>query len=141
VAVVTVWLGLFAVSAALPSLAATKANAALVQASSSAPGTLRAASASATRASSLDPLSDGGLRAQALIAIHQQHLSRARYYLERAVEREPSDELAWDELAEVDQFLGDRAGERTAARRVIALDPRGPNAQAIRRSGLLNRAS
>jgi hypothetical protein len=140
-AAATLWLGFFAVSAALPSLAATNANAALVEAATASPAALQAASAGARRASSLDPLSDRGLRAQALIAIHQRDLSRARYYLELALEREPSDEAAWVELAEVDRFLGDRSGERTAARRVIALDPRGSNAQAIRRSGLLNRRS
>jgi tetratricopeptide (TPR) repeat protein len=134
--VATLWLGLFALSAALPSLAASKANSALIKASSSSPAALRAATADARRATSLDPLADNGLRAQALIASHQKHLARARYYLERAVEREPSDELAWEELGQVDLFLGDLAGTRQAARRVIALDPRGPSAAGIRRSGL-----
>ncbi len=77
-------------------------------------------------------MSDAGLRAEAAIALHRGRLARARYYLQEALGRDPSDELAWNELAEVDLFLGEKAGVRQAARRVIALDPRGPSAQQLR---------
>lgn len=132
----TLWLSLFAVSAILPSLAASDARAALVDASSSSRTALAAAQAEARRASSLDPVSDAGLRAEASIVLHRGELGRARYDLERAVDREPSDELAWNDLIGVDSVLGDRAGARQAARRVIALDPYGPAARAVRRSNL-----
>ncbi len=132
----TLWLCLLSASAILPSLAASQASAALVAASSSSPTALVAAQSEARRASSLDPLSDAGLRAEASIALHRGELPRARYDLERAVGREPSDELAWDELTAVDSFLGDRAGVRQAARRVIVLDPYGPAARALRQSNL-----
>lgn len=140
-AAATLWLGFFVISAVLPSLAASKANAALIEAASASSARLDAAESNAKRASSLDPLSDAGLRAQGLIAVHRHKIARARYYLERAVERQPSDELAWDELGQVDGLLGDRSGVRHAARQVLALDPRGPNAQSIRRSGLLSGGS
>jgi hypothetical protein len=128
----TLWLCLFVVSALLPSLAASDSRAALVEASSSSRTALADAQAAARRASSLDPLSDAGLRAEASIALHRRQLTRARYDLQQAVGREPSDALAWNELREADGFLGDRAGARQAAGRVIALDPRGPAARALR---------
>lgn len=137
VTAITLWLSLFALSALLPSLAASHANSALVEASSSSQRALQAAQAEAQLASSLDPLSDAGLRAEASIALHRGDLSAARYDLERALGRQPSDALAWNELSAVDLFLGDRSGARLAARRVMALDPRGPEAQALRRSGLV----
>lgn len=133
---VTIWLCLFVVSALLPSLAASDSGAALVEASSSSRTALADAQAQARQASSLDPLSDAGLRAEASIALHRGALATARYDLERAVGREPSDELAWNELAGVDSLLGDRVAARQAARRVVALDPHGSAARALRRSNL-----
>jgi O-antigen ligase/polysaccharide polymerase Wzy-like membrane protein len=134
----TLWLCLFASSAILPSLAASRAQAALVDASNSSATVLTAAASKARSASSLDPLSDTGLRAEASISLHRGELTRARYDLEAALGREPSDELAWNQLAVVDLFLGDRGGARLAARRVVEIDPRGATAQALRRSGLLS---
>lgn len=131
----TVWMCLFTVSSVLPSLAAITANTALIEGSSSAPAVIAEAASKASLAASLDPFSDSGLRAEASIALHRGQLPRARYDLERAVGRQPSDELAWNELATVDGFLGDRTGARQAARRVVALDPRGPAAQPLIRSG------
>jgi hypothetical protein len=52
--------------------------------------------------------------------------------MEEAVGRDPSDELPWSELVQLDLFLRDRPGERQAARRVIALEPRGPGAEELR---------
>lgn len=137
----TVWLSLFAVSTLLPSLAASRANGALIRASSSSVRALDAAQSEARQASSLDPLSDTGLRAEASIALHRGQVTRARYDLEQALRREPSDELAWNELFEVDFFLSDRSAARLAARSVIELDPRGPEAQALRRSRLVSGGS
>lgn len=132
----TLWLCLFVVSASLPSLAASDSATALIEASRTSPAALVAAEADARRANALDPLSDTGLRAQASIALHRGELPLARYYLERAVGREPSDELAWNELAGVNAVLGNRAQAGQAARRVIALDRYGSTARALRASNL-----
>ncbi len=131
-AAATLGLCFFVCSAILPSLASSDASAALFEASNSSPASLATAQSQAKLATSLDPLSDAGLRAESAIALHRGRLARARYFLEEAVGREPSDELAWSELAEIDVFLRDRAGARQAGRRVIALDPRGPSAQALK---------
>lgn len=130
------WLSVFALSALLPNLAASKASAAVVEAGSSSPGILYAAQSSAALASSLDPLSDAGLLAEATIAVHRGQLARARDYLRQAVGREPTDRLAWNQLAQVDLFLRDAAGAALAAQREAALDPEGPAAKLILRAGL-----
>ncbi len=131
------WLCVFALSAALPSLAASRASAALVEAASTSPGALRSAQSSAALASSLDPLSDAGLRAEATVALHRSELARARDYLRRAVGRDPSDGLAWSELAEVDYLLRDTPGATLAEQRLVALDPRGQATQSVLRFALL----
>jgi tetratricopeptide (TPR) repeat protein len=133
----TLWLCVFALSAVLPSLAASKANSALIQAASGSSSALRSAQASAALASSLDPLSDAGLRAEATIAIHRGLLGRARADLQAAVGRDPTDVLAWNQLALVYALLRDTSGATLAAQRVIALDPRGQTAQTLLRSELL----
>jgi tetratricopeptide (TPR) repeat protein len=135
---VTLWLCAFALSAALPSLAASKASSALVRASSSSPSALQSAQASAALASRLDPLSDAGLRVEATIAIHRGRLLRARDYLTQAVGREPTDVQAWSQLGEVDALVGDLRGANRAAQRLIALDPRGQDARVLERARLLS---
>jgi O-Antigen ligase len=132
-----VWLCVFALSAVLPSLAGSRANAALVQAASGAPEALQSAQSSAALASSLDPLSDAGLRAEATVALHRGSLARARDYLIEAVGREPSDRLAWSELAQADYLLHDSPAAALAAQRVVALDPEGQAAQTLLRVVLL----
>jgi hypothetical protein len=133
----TLWLCVFALSAVLPSLAASKANSALIQAASGSSSALRSAQASAALASSLDPLSDAGMRAEATIAIHRGLLGRARADLHAAVGRDPTDVLAWNQLALVYALLRDTSRATLAAQRVIALDPRGQTAQTLLRSELL----
>jgi hypothetical protein len=128
----TLGLCFFISSSVLPSLAASDASAALLDASSGSPSALAAAQGKAKRAGSLDPLSDAGPRVAASIALHRGQLARARYYLEEAVGRNPSDEFAWSELATLDTYLRDASGVRQAARRVVTLDPRGRPAQALR---------
>jgi hypothetical protein len=129
----TLWLCVFALSALLPSLAASKADSALIQAASGSPGALRSAQASASLASSLDPLSDAGLRAEASVAIHQGRLARARAELQQAVGRDPTDGLAWNALALVYGLLRDTGSATFALQRMVALDPRAQSAQAIAR--------
>jgi O-antigen ligase len=133
----TLWLCSFALSAVLPSLAASEAASALVRASSGSAAALRSAQASARLASDLDPLSDAGLRVEATIAIHRGALLRARGYLVQAIGREPTDVQAWDQLAQVYVLMGDVGGAERAAARVIALDPKGPLVQQLERAHLL----
>jgi hypothetical protein len=130
----TLWLCAFALSAALPSWATSKAASALVNASSGSPATLRSAQSSAKLASELDPLSDAGLRVEATIAVHRGNLLRARTYLTQAVGREPTDAQAWQQLAEVYVLIGDARGAGVAAQRLLALDPHGPAVQVLRRA-------
>jgi predicted Zn-dependent protease len=134
----TLWLCAFALSAALPSLAASKAAAALVKASSTSPTALRSAQSSAAHASDLDPLSDAGLRVEATIAFHRGRLARSRAYLMQAVGRDPTDVQAWAQLGQVDALMGDARGVERVARRLVALDPRGPWVQVFQRAHVLS---
>ena len=134
----TLWLCAFALSAMLPSLAAGRAGAALVRASSSSPAALRGAQSMAALASDLDPLSDAGLRVEATIALHRGLLQRARAYLMQAVARDPTDVEAWAQLGQVYALIGNRRGAGRAVRRLLALDPRGPWVQVVAREQLLS---
>jgi hypothetical protein len=126
----TACLCLFALSVELPQLAADKASAALVAASSTSASAVRGAQADAALASQLDPLSDSGLKAEAAVAQHYSHAARARAYLLQAVMRDPSDPQAWQLLAQVDFGLGDRQWI-VAVQRAVDLDPKGHYAQTI----------
>ena len=129
-AALTVCLCLFALSVELPQLAANRASAALVAASSPSATVVRGAQAQAALASRLDPLSDSGLLAEADLALHRSRLTRARVYLGQAVIRNPSDPQAWRLLAQVDELLGDRPAAASASQRAVDLDPMGHFAQA-----------
>jgi predicted Zn-dependent protease len=133
----TLWLCAFALSAALPSLAASRAAAALVKASSTSPAALRSAQSSAALASDLDPLSDAGLRVEATVAFHRGRLARSRAYLMQAVGRDPTDVQAWAQLGQVDALMGNARGVESVARRLVALDPRGPWVQVLQRAHVL----
>jgi hypothetical protein len=124
-AAATLWLCVFALSVELPQLAADKAGAALVAASSSSRLAVQQAQSDAALASSLDPLSDAGVLAQATVALHLGQGRRARLYLLHAVARDPSDPQAWQLLAIVDRRLGDLPGGRQATQRAVQLDPMG----------------
>jgi tetratricopeptide (TPR) repeat protein len=123
-AALTLGLCSFAVSAALPSIAADQASAAEVAAGGSTDALARAQS-SAALASRLDPLSDAGLRAESTIALHRGEPRQARAYLLEAVRRQPSDVQAWASLAYIDVQLQDLRASNAAAQRVLALDPEG----------------
>jgi hypothetical protein len=131
VAAISLLMCLYGGSAALPSFASSGAASALVGAGSSSPARLRHALATAEFASSLDPLSDDGLKAAATIALHTGDLRAARRYLLEAVHRDPSDVSAWQQLANLEELAGDHRGLQVAARRVLALDPRGGASRTI----------
>jgi hypothetical protein len=114
-----------ALSGVVPSLAAGKASAALLAASSSSGSALKHARSDATTASHLDPLSDAGPLASATIAVHSGQYRQARTYLLQAVKRDPNDVLAWQQLAVADFALGSPRGSYDAIQRVLALDPKG----------------
>ncbi|MFL5824866.1 MAG: O-antigen ligase family protein [Solirubrobacteraceae bacterium] len=124
-AAATLWLCIFALSVALPQLAADKASGALVAASSRSGAAVQQAESDATLASSLDPLSDAGVLAQATLALHVGQRQRARLYLQDAVARDPSDAQAWRFLAVVDGQLRRLTDGRAAGQHAIRLDPLG----------------
>ncbi|HLY36226.1 MAG TPA: O-antigen ligase family protein, partial [Candidatus Limnocylindria bacterium] len=127
----TLWLCLFGLSAELPELAASKASRALVLASESPASALAAAQSSAAEATRLDPLSDAGLLVEVDLAQHRGRLRAARALLGDALERDPTDLRAWEDLAFVDLELRDRRGVAQAERRLVELDPRGRLARAL----------
>jgi O-Antigen ligase len=126
----TACLCLFALSVELPQLAADKASAALVTASSPSASAVRGAETDAALASQLDPLSDSGLLAEAAVALHRSQPALARVYLTQAVARDPSDPQAWRLLSQVEFGLHDRHWI-VAVQRAIDLDPMGTYAQTI----------
>jgi hypothetical protein len=130
-AVASVFLTLFAVSAVAPRLAASEADQALVAASGSGRPTLRFALARALTSSRIDPVSDAGLRAASTIALRSGRARMAQRLLASAVGRQPTDGQAWQQLTLVYLVLGDRRDAVLAARRGLALDPRGPLAATV----------
>jgi hypothetical protein len=120
----TLFLSLFALSVLLPRLAADKVSAAEVAGESGSSEALSRASATAAFASRLDPLSDGGLLAQATIALHRRQQSQARRFLFAALQRDPSDVQAWESLVGIDLLLGYAAAAKADIGHVVALDPR-----------------
>ena len=124
-AILTAALCVGAISAAIPSLAATRARSALVAAAGASTPHLGSSAAGARLAGQLDPLSDAGPRAAATIALHEGQRQRARRDLSDAINREPSDPQAWADLAYVETVLGHISDGRRAAQRARELDPLG----------------
>ncbi len=120
----------------VPQIAADRASAALVQASSPSPGSLQQAQAEASQASQLDPLSDQGLLAQASVAAHRHDLGGALADLRQAVARNPSDIRAWGVLATVEEVAGNMRAAAQADQHAIDLDPYGRVARGTLRSQL-----
>ncbi len=114
------------ISDVLPSLAASKASAAIVGAAGSA-SSVQDAEATAVLASRLDPLSDAGLLAEATIAARRGERRRVRSLLISATRRDPTDSRAWWQLAFAEFYLGDTRAVAVAATRAVSLDPLGTN--------------
>jgi len=123
VAALTLVVAVFAASAILPSLAATKARAAEVVASGASAAALDRAAASARFAARLNPVSDAGPEAQATVALHRGNLRAARADFLQATRRQPSDYRAWVLLAGLESSLGDANAAEAAALRAAALNP------------------
>ncbi len=124
-------LALFAVSAIAPRLAASDAEQALLAASGASRPALRVALARALAAGRVDPLSGAGLRAASTIALRAGRARLAARLLAAAVDRQPTDGQAWQQLSLVYVALGDRRDSVRAARRGLTLDPRAPLAAAL----------
>ncbi|HSO99338.1 MAG TPA: O-antigen ligase family protein [Solirubrobacteraceae bacterium] len=124
-AILSAALCLGAISAAIPSLAASRARSALVAAAGASTPHLGSSAAGARLAGQLDPLSDAGPLAAATIALHEGQRQRARRDLWDAINREPSDPQAWADLSYVETVLGHISDARRAAQRARELDPLG----------------
>ena len=122
VALLTLTACVIAASDVLPSIAASRASAAVVEAAGSAADAQKA-QASAALATRLDPVSDAGLLVEATIALRRGRLHDARTALLEAIAREPSDIAAWRQLAFVEFVIGDLRAGREAQAREVALDP------------------
>lgn len=120
-----------ALSGVVPSVAAGRASAAVLTASGSSGSALEHARSEAAEATRLDPLSDAGLLASATIADGSGRYAQARTYLLQAVKRDPNDVQAWQLLAVVEYALGSTTGAFNAIQRVVALDPKGPEAKSL----------
>jgi tetratricopeptide (TPR) repeat protein len=118
----------FAVSAILPGIAASRASGSLIEASA---GRLVAAQHDANLATRLDPLSDAGPLASEAIALQLKSLRLARSDLIEALRREPDDWRAWLTLGSVDGSLGRWPEVLSAAQRAIALNPEMDDTQLV----------
>jgi O-Antigen ligase len=115
----------FAASAVLPSVAASRAAAAGVAASTPTPASLERAEHDAQVAAKLDPLSPSGPIVLSNVADQLNRPRIARSYVLEALRREPdADWQAWNSLATLDVVLGDYRQALTAAQRVLQLNPR-----------------
>jgi O-Antigen ligase len=128
---VTVVLCVVAFSGLLPSLAASRASAALLSAARGTPAAVASANSDAQEATSFDPLSDQGLLVQATVASRRGQLALARADVVRAIGRDPTDENAWEQLAIVEGLLGNLREELAAAQRMVAVNPFDPVARSL----------
>ncbi len=120
---------LLCLSFALPAYAQTRVNTALrTAAREGGPTTeqLGDAAKAAALAVTLNPLSDDGLYAGAIVAERAGDLELARTLLLRAIDRQPYSVQAWIELARLDFIRQDRAGLRRESLRALRLDPINP---------------
>ncbi|MHB8689860.1 MAG: O-antigen ligase family protein [Solirubrobacteraceae bacterium] len=124
----------FAVSAALPSLAADKFNAASVTATAGSAQALARADRQAALVTRLDPVTDSGLWLQANIALRlaqestghaSRYYRRAQVLLAAALARDPSDINTWVSVVQVELFTRHYQAALAAAQRVLNLDPEG----------------
>ncbi len=124
-----------AVSAALPALAQSRAEAALDAAALGGPDRERLAGAArdAELAARLDPLSVAPLFALATVAERLGDLGQARRQIVRAIERQPESAAAWSRLVRLEIATGNRPALARAARRLLELDPVSPEAIALAR--------
>jgi hypothetical protein len=124
-ALACVLLGVVAVSSWLPEWADSKAGDALAVSTNARDPELRAATAEAQTASSLDPTAVRALLAAADLAQNRGRLLDARHYLLKAVDRQPYSLEAWKAVLRLALVTADRPGARAAAKRLLELDPLG----------------
>jgi len=124
-------LGLAIVSAWLPELADSKTDAALFVGTNAGDAARERATAQAELAGRLDPTSVRPLLAAASLALGRGRLVDARRYVLQAVDRQPYSVDAWARLLSLAVATADRPGAKAAAARLLALDPRNPNAASL----------
>ncbi len=133
-AVVTAVMCAFVFSGAAPSVAASKASAAVVTASSPSRSAISRAQDDAAVATRLDPLSDAGPLANATIALRRGNLVQAEVYTLQAIRRDPNDVEAWQRLVYLEIARRNGLGVYQSLQRLVKLDPRGVTSQALVRS-------
>ena len=131
VALACVAAGLLVVSAGLPMLADQKASAAQAVSTNAGPAELEDAAAEADLAARLDPTAVRPLFAAAAIAQGRDRLLDAQEHLLDAVDRQPYSTVAWQRLLEVALKTADRPAARSAATRLLELDPIGSGTRAL----------
>jgi hypothetical protein len=127
----TLLLCAIAISGVTPSLAAGRARGAVLTAARGTPAALASAQASAELASRLDPLSDGGLLAEADVAFARREFGLARSDVLAAIGREPDDLQAWIQLLGYEEALGDVPAVQAVGARILALDPEGAQSRGL----------
>ncbi|HEV3053086.1 MAG TPA: O-antigen ligase family protein [Solirubrobacteraceae bacterium] len=120
-----------AISGVTPSLAAGRSREAVLSAARGTPAALASAQSSAELASRLDPLSDGGLLAEADVAFARREFALARSDVIGAIGREPDDLQAWIQLLGYEEALGDIPAVRAVGDRILALDPEGAQSRGL----------
>ncbi|MBV9309881.1 MAG: O-antigen ligase family protein, partial [Solirubrobacterales bacterium] len=128
----------FVLSGAAPSVAASKASAAVVTASSPSQSAIDRAQDDAAVATRLDPLSDAGPLANATIALRRGNLVRAQHYTLQAIRRDPNDVEAWQRLVFIEFARHDEVGVYQSLQRLLRLDPQGVTSKALARSAYLD---
>ncbi len=127
----------FVLSGAAPSVAASKASAAIVTASSASRSAIGRAQNDAAVATRLDPLSDAGPLAGATIALRLGNLAQAEAYTLQAIRRDPNDVEAWQRLVFIEFSRHNDVGVYQSLQGVLKLDPRGAASQSLARSAYL----
>ncbi|HEV2775609.1 MAG TPA: O-antigen ligase family protein, partial [Solirubrobacteraceae bacterium] len=131
VALACVAAGLLVVSAGLPMLADKKASDAQAVSTNAGAGELEDAAAEADLAARLDPTAVRPLFAASAIAQGRDRLLDAQEYLLDAVDRQPYSTVAWQRLLELALKTADRPAARSAATRLLELDPIGSGTRAL----------
>jgi hypothetical protein len=122
---------LLIISAGLPMIADQQASSAQAVSTDAGPHELQDAAAEADLAARLEPTSLRPLLASAAIAEGRGRLLDARRFLLDAVDRQPYSAVAWQRLLELALKTADRQGARTAASRLLELDPIGRGTLAL----------
>lgn len=130
----TAVLCVFVFSGLAPSVASSKASAAVVTASGSSRTAISRARDDAAVATRLDPYSDAGPLADATIAARRGNLPQEEAYMLQALRREPNDLQVWQRLAVIEFLLRNELGLYQSLQHMLKLDPQDATTKALLRS-------